>query len=360
MKFYLTLNKRIDHTYQIYISVNNFSYLQSFLRTELSADLVIFIIDENVYQLHHKKISQALKSKFYKSKLLVIPAGESSKSQQTRDELEERIISYKPSRSSVLVAIGGGVVGDLTGFLASTVLRGIRYIQVPTTLISQVDSSIGGKTGINLPQAKNQIGTIYQPSLVLTDLDFLDTLPYEEYLNGFAEVIKTFIIADSVSFSKIEKNVNEVLARNKKLTKYCIEKCAKIKSSIVQKDVNELGVRKILNFGHTIGHAIEQLSDYNLKHGYAVAHGMIVESKISNMINLLSDEELFRIVELIQKLGFNKVSVEKIPFDSIYETMEYDKKKTEEGITFSLPQKIGNCLFNILVDKKTIKSAYLY
>jgi 3-dehydroquinate synthase len=326
---------------------------------KFSPDKCIVVTDSNVGRIYTSGIKSAfLSSKDHRSFVITIPAGEKSKSQKVRDKLEREIIKLNPSRQSLLIAFGGGVVGDITGFAASTILRGIKYIQVPTTIISQVDSSIGGKTGINLNESKNLIGTIYQPSHVLIDINFLKTLPEEEYLNGIAEIVKSFLIADVKAFGYLEINLYNLLKREPKALQYCIEHCVELKRKIVEKDENEIGFRKILNFGHTIGHAIEALSNYHIKHGFAVAEGMLVESQISNQLGRLRGVDLKKIQNIIEKLGLDKKLRHKYEFNSIWEKISFDKKKAKDGIGFSLLSKIGKCEYNIFVDKSVVKSAF--
>ncbi len=359
MEIEVNLNKRSDRSYKIEIGRNKFSALGDLIRKKFSPDKCILITDSNVSKLYNSKIKSVfLSSDKFKSHFISIGAGEKSKSQKVRNKLEREIILQQPSRSTLLIALGGGVVGDITGFLASTILRGIKYIQVPTTIIAQVDSSIGGKTGINLPQSKNMIGTIHQPSFVFIDIDFIKTLSEEEYLSGLAEIVKSFVIANKNSFCFLENNYEKLLKRDPEVLQYCIEKCVEIKRKIVEKDENEIGLRKILNFGHTIGHALESCSNYRIKHGFAVAESMIVESRIANKIKVLEASQFNRIAELISKLKLDKKLRSRFEFNLIWDKMLFDKKKLKDKITFSLPLKIGKCEYNIFVNKSVVKSAF--
>ncbi len=359
MKLKLNLKRETNRSYSIDVGQNKLISLRNYILKTLKPDFFVIITDTNVGKIYKAKLKKVFLSDKKSSVFLIqIPVGEKSKSQTIRDQLERKIIQLNPSKQTVVIAFGGGVVGDITGFLASTILRGIKYIQVPTTVIAQVDSAIGGKTGINLPEAKNLIGTIYQPNYVLIDTDLLQTLSEEEYLNGISEIVKSFIIGDRDAFNFLEKNYYKLLKRDKKVLGYCIERALKVKLKIVEKDEFENGLRKILNFGHTIGHAFEAQSNYKIKHGFAIAAGMIIESKIAYKIGLLSRSELIRIIELIGRLkllpGFDEI----YSFNSIYKKILFDKKKIEGGIGFSLPTKIGKCRYNVLVRKKIIKSVY--
>jgi len=359
MEIELNLKKRSDRSYKIQIGRNNFFSLGKLISEKFSPDKCIIVTDTKIDKLYKSKIKSGLLSnKNFKTHLIKIPSGDKSKSQKVRDLLEREVILQHPTRNTILIALGGGVVGDITGLLASTILRGIKYVQVPTTIIAQVDSSIGGKTGINLPESKNMIGTIHQPSFVLIDIDFIKTLPVVEYLNGLAEIIKSSVIASNNLFRFLEDNFEKLLMRDPEVLQYCIEKCVRIKSGIVQQDETENGLRKILNFGHTIGHAIEAFSNYRVKHGFAVAEGMIVESRIANQMKILQASEFGRIAELISNLGLDKKFRSRYKFNLIWEKILFDKKKVKDKIVFSLPSKIGKCEFNIVVNKPIVKSAF--
>ncbi len=358
MRFSLPLKIQKDLSYLIITGKDIFKNLPRTIEKKFNPDKSIIITDENVFHLYERKIKDELKEKLKNAELIVIPAGENSKSQKMRDELENQIIDFKPSRNSMIIAVGGGVVGDISGFLASTILRGIKYIQVPTTIISQVDSAIGGKTGINTTHSKNLIGTFHQPSLVWVDFNFIQTLPEEEYLNGLAEVLKSLLIASNNGFEFLETYANQVLERNEYYLNQLINQSIKIKTEIVAKDPEEKNLRKILNFGHTIGHAIEALSDYQIKHGFAVAEGILVESYLSFMTNKLTEVELFRIQYIVNRLKLDKLQRKKFSFEKVYEKMTFDKKRINDQITFSLLRKIGKCDYNKIVNKELIEFAY--
>src|SRR3989454_261462 len=223
---------------------------------------------------HGESLLAAFRRRGLTADLVSFPAGEGSKSRRVRDEIEDGIIRLGAGRDTALLALGGGVVGDLVGFVAATFKRGVPYIQVPTTLIGMVDSSIGGKTGINHPAGKNLIGAFHQPSAVYIDVDSLRSLPDRHYASGLAEVIKSGVIADRSLFSSLETHLDRILRREPDLLSRVIEACCRIKAKVVMEDPNESNRRKILNYGHTVGHAIETLSGFRLAHGEAVAIGM--------------------------------------------------------------------------------------
>jgi 3-dehydroquinate synthase len=358
MQIKLPLKIQKDLSYKIITGNNTFKDLSELIEKKLKPDKCFVITDENVFEIYQQKISKELIKKNKNYHLFVIPPGEKSKSQKTRDELENLIINYKPSRNSLIVAFGGGIVGDLSGFLASTILRGIRYIQVPTTIISQVDSAIGGKTGINTKHSKNLIGTFHQPELVLVDFNFIQTLPDDEFFNGVGEILKSLLIGSEEGFRFLEINVDKIFTRDEEILKRLIEESIKVKVDIVAKDPEEKNLRKILNFGHTIGHAIESLSNYKIKHGFAVAEGIVVESYLSFLANRMSEVDLLRIQYIVDKLNLDKKQRGKLEFQKVYEKMSFDKKKINDQITFSLLRKIGMCNYNKIVDKELVEVAY--
>ena len=291
-------------------------------------------------------------------KIITIECGEKIKTIYGYKNLAEKLIKNNVNRKSVLVAIGGGTLGDLAGFVSSTVLRGLDFFLIPTTLLSQVDSSIGGKNGINTINGKNLLGTFYQPKKVLIDISVLDSLPKKEIKSGYAEIIKHALINDYVFFCWLEKNINKLLNLNKSILEKAIYKSIMIKLFYVRKDEKESLLnshsRAMLNFGHTIGHAIE--SHYNYKkfnHGEAISIGMITEAKISNYLGLLSSNELYRILIHFKKCNlkiFDKIIKEK----KIIKIISKDKKNFNDNINFSLINKIGSSIFYKKLDKDKV------
>lgn len=272
---------------------------------------------------------------------VVIPEGEESKNIETLKYIYDSLISANLDRGSVLVALGGGVIGDITGFAAATYLRGISYVQVPTTLLAQVDSSVGGKTGINHEKGKNLIGAFYQPRFVIIDVRTLDTLPEREFISGLAEVVKYGIIYDRDLFEFILGNADKLLARDKDCLMSIVTRSCEIKASIVTRDERESGLRAILNFGHTLGHAIESLTEYKTYlHGEAVSIGMVQAARISEKMGYSVKADTDRIIALLRKL--------KLPVDlplfsggSYVDSILHDKKVKDGRITFVLNNGIG-------------------
>jgi len=290
---------------------------------------VVIVTDENVKRLYG--------AKFPDFPVLTLTPGEESKQLKEIEKLSLRLLEYGIDRSGFILGIGGGVVCDVAGFLASVYMRGIRCGYVSSSLLSQVDASTGGKTGVNLGGTKNILGTIRQPEFVICDPDMLSTLSDEEYLSGLAEVIKTAIIGDSALFHLIEDKKSEILERNPLLMTELVGKCVKFKASVVSEDEKETGLRRILNFGHTFGHAIEMHEA--MKHGFAVASGMELAASFSEEKGLISKAENERIVKML--LSFGLLSKYNIDENQMSKLIMHDKKKSGTGINFVLIKGIG-------------------
>ena len=287
----------------------------------------IFIADENVYNLYPKH--------FKKSNTIVIDAGEQFKNQHTVDTIIQQLIKLKANRQTTLVGIGGGVVTDITGYVASVFMRGINAGFVPTTLLALVDASIGGKNGVDVGVYKNIVGTIRQPEFILQDVSFLKTLPQNEWQNGFAEIIKHACIKDAAMFKKLQQNSISFYQKNIKELSLLIKENAAIKIKIVVKDVAEKGDRKLLNFGHTLGHALE--NQYQLSHGEAISIGMMFACKLSE--GLLGFTQTQQVVEMLQQYGLPTNF--KFDTQNTFNILTMDKKRTRNNIHFILLEKIG-------------------
>ncbi len=316
---------------------------------------IAIITDSNVERIYGSKILQKLDKK---DQVFILPfkAGEESKNRKTKEELEDRLFELGFGRDTLIIALGGGVTGDLAGFIAATYMRGVPFIQMPTTLLSQVDSSIGGKVGIDHPSGKNLIGAFYPPEKVYIDIDFLITLPKEELINGMAEIIKAAIIKDPELFSYLESNIGRVINLEKKYIDNVIISSLKIKAKVVETDERESGLRKILNFGHTIGHSIETLSNFEIPHGSAVGMGMAVETLISEKIGILKSEEKERIFQLLKKSKLLEKPF-KAPADEIIKKTILDKKTRKGIVEYSLIKGIGNALYGIKVEHGVVKES---
>lgn len=244
-------------------------------------------------------------------------------------------------RGALLVAVGGGVVGDVAGYVAASYLRGVALVHVPTTLVAQVDSAIGGKTGVNLPEGKNLVGAFYPPRLVVTDLNLLRTLPDREYRSGLAEVIKYGVIADEKLFAFLEKNLDRVLRRDGAALQYLIPRCVQIKADVVGRDERESGLREILNFGHTFGHALESVTRYRrFQHGEAVAWGMMTAALLGHELGLMPANDVSRIVRLVRRIGPVPAWPRVTP-GALIEAMRADKKTRRGALRFVLSSRIG-------------------
>ena len=299
---------------------------------------VAIITDSNLKKKYAKQLSSFKQENFH---LFAFPAGEKQKNIDTKIAIEKFLFQNNFDRNSVLIALGGGVVGDIVGYVASTFLRGIKYYQIPTSVISVVDSSVGGKTGINNQFGKNLIGAFYHPQKVVIDIDFLKTLPQDEYLSGLAEVLKYAFIDSRQFYFYLRKNKEIILNRDPVALFHLIKTSVLIKSKVVGKDEKEGGYRRILNFGHTVGHALENLSHYQLKHGYGVSIGMAAEAYMSMHLDYLSEKEYLDIIDLIKSYGLPHF-IEPVhkPAD-IYKVMLNDKKSYGGTIYINLLQTIG-------------------
>lgn len=332
------MNNKIIIQENLINDINNFADLSTFSK-------VVVLTDENL-------INNGWLNKISIKDFIKIKSGEKNKNIETVSYIWQQMNELKMDRKSILVNLGGGVICDLGGFCASTYMRGIKFIHIPTTLLSQVDASVGGKTGFNFNEIKNLIGTFNEPYKVLIDPNTLTTLPKREYISGLAEVIKYGIIYDKELFEYLKNNTNCIN------NNYIIKKSCEIKQKIVEKDFKESGIRKILNFGHTIGHSIEGTSlktNNYLFHGEAVAIGMIAESFIAKQIGFITDNEMEQIVKIIKM--YNLPIKYSGDFTLIYKNIFNDKKNVDGKINFVLPKTIGNYIFDVVIDDYIIKEA---
>jgi 3-dehydroquinate synthase len=293
-----------------------------------------------VWRAVGKSVLSGLGSKIVHAKHLMND-GESAKNLSTVEKLSRSLVRAGIDRRSLIVAVGGGVVGDLAGFAASACLRGVALVQIPTTLISQVDSAVGGKTGVNLPEGKNLVGTFYPARLVLVDSAMLKPLPERQYRGGLAEVIKYGIISDTKLFAFLEKNFDAVLRRDSAALAYIIPRCLEIKAHVVSRDERESGLREVLNFGHTFGHALETITNYHTyQHGEAVAWGMMAAALLGHEIGLTPADEVSRIVALVRRMG-PLPPWPSVPPKKLIAAMYSDKKTRAGKLRFVLAPKIG-------------------
>jgi 3-dehydroquinate synthase len=303
----------------------------------------VIISDNNVAPLYSGRAVTSLCKSGFEPMLATIPAGETSKSLKTFQNCCDVLARHRLERKSFIVALGGGVVGDLAGFVAAAYLRGIPFVQAPTTLLAQVDSSVGGKVGVNLAAGKNLVGAFYQPRLVMCDLATLRTLPLREYRSGLSEVIKYGIIYDAPLFARLERDLGRLLRRDGEILADVVARCCEIKAKVVQQDETETGLRAILNFGHTIGHAIEAVSGYGrYLHGEAISMGQVAAAKLSVRAAGLPPKEAKRIEDLFARAGLPigiKLSSRKQA--ALIAAMRLDKKVSDGEIKFVLARRIG-------------------
>ncbi len=317
---------------------------------------LVIITDSRVKELHAESLRQNLASQQFQVDIFDLPEGEEQKSLDNAAKLFGELARIFTERSTPILALGGGVIGDLAGFVAATYMRGVPLIQIPTTLLAQVDSSIGGKVAVDHRQLKNMIGAFYQPSLVIADITVLKTLHHNEIVNGLAEVIKSAVIRDKKFFGYLEAHTEWIRSLDEVVLEEIIYNTARIKTSVVEQDECDLGLRNILNFGHTVGHAIETASDFTIRHGQAVAIGMVVASRISNSMGLFRDQELARLLSLLKKLDL-PTNLPVLPTEDILAAMEHDKKIMAGKVRFILPKNIGEVFITEDVDYVLLRSA---
>lgn len=302
---------------------------------------VVVLTNRTVHKLWFKNLHNSFKQAGLKEKVIIIPDGERYKNNRTYNRVVSEMLEIGIDRYSTLVTFGGGVIGDLGGFVAATYMRGIRLIHIPTTLIAQIDSSIGGKVAIDHPQAKNIIGAFCNPVQVLTDPNILSTLSQKEYLNGLFEAIKIALVRDRKLYDYICINIDKILDRDKKAIEYLVTKSAKLKAEIIKKDPFEKKLRMILNFGHTFGHALETSGGYkNISHGVAIGWGMLLALQISHYYKYINIAKLKEINDLITKIiGKNRMG--NINPENIWKTMTLDKKAKNNKVRFVLIKSIA-------------------
>lgn len=349
-----------ENAYSIIVGKNIFSKLGSQIKTlKIGRDAVI-VTNPVVKKLYGRVVEASLKKSGFSVKFFIVPDGEQSKSAAVAFDLIEKIVKYDVMKKVFIVALGGGVIGDLAGYVASAYKRGVPFVQVPTTFLAQIDSSIGGKVAVDLPVGKNLVGAFYQPKLVFSDVTALTTLTPRQILNGFAEAIKYGIIWDANLYEYFRKNYQKLIDLDLNGLTYVVETCSRIKAHVVVEDEKEIkGIRTILNFGHTVGHAIETVGGYDAyQHGEAVALGMRVATDISLQLGMISkkvDEDINQVFDMI---GFpSKITGVKIP--QVLKIMQHDKKFISGKNRFVLVKKIGQVQvvegINLDVIKKAIR-----
>ena len=301
----------------------------------------LIITNDTVAPLYLDRLQSCLSAGRIES--LVLPDGEQFKNMETLGQIFDSLLERRFDRSGVLIALGGGVIGDITGFAAACYQRGIDFVQIPTTLLAQVDSSVGGKTAVNHPRGKNMIGAFYQPRVVCIDVQTLDTLPDREFSAGMAEVIKYGLIRDSAFFEWLEQNIDGLMARQRDLLVEAIELSCATKAAVVAEDETEQDVRAILNLGHTFGHAIEAAQNYRgLLHGEAVGAGMAMAARMSARLGMLDHQAVPRVISLLQKAGLPSAAPQELAPTELRDLMAHDKKVSRGQLRLVLMDAIGS------------------
>lgn len=344
-----------ERSYPIHIGSNLIGQADLY-KNHIKGKLTAVVTNETVAPLYSQQVVQALESLGQKVKLIVLPDGEKYKTWEVLQTIFDGLLESSADRKATLVALGGGVIGDMTGFAAACYMRGIRFIQVPTTLLSQVDSSVGGKTGINHPLGKNMIGAFYQPQAVIADLNTLKTLPSEELAAGLAEVIKHGAIADYDFLTWIETNQAALNACDPAAMEFAVKRSCEIKSEVVAQDEKEGGIRAILNFGHTFGHAIEAGMGYGeWLHGQAVGCGMVMAADLSVRLGLLKQDEALRLKKIIEALHLPTVPPT-LGISRYMELMSVDKKAEGGEVRYILLNGLGRSKIQAVEDQLVIET----
>jgi 3-dehydroquinate synthase len=329
-----------DRSYPIHIGTKLLSNA-ALLTPHLKRRHVAIVTNTTVAPLYLATLQQSLENAGVKVIPIVLPDGETYKNSETLNKIYDALLENRCERSTTLIALGGGVIGDLTGYAAATYLRGVPFIQIPTTLLSQVDSSVGGKTGINHPLGKNMVGAFYQPQVVLADIDTLRTLPEREFSAGMAEVIKYGLIRDAEFFAWIEENISALMSLDEQALSYAIFRSCQNKAEVVARDEHENGERALLNLGHTFGHAIENAMGYGVwLHGEAVAAGTVMAADLSRKMEWLAPEDISRIISIFQAAHL-PVKAPNLGVDKYLDLMSMDKKVADGKIRLILQQAIG-------------------
>ncbi len=332
-----------DRSYDIEIGSGNVGDAGRVVSRLAKLTHAVVMTDTNVEEPHGRRCAESLAETGADVDLVVVEAGEASKSVDMANEIWGQILRYGADRKSVIVAAGGGVVGDLAGFVAATFARGIEFFQVPTSLLAQVDSSVGGKVGVNLPGAKNMVGAFWQPLGVLIDTEVLDTLPVREYCAGLAEVVKYGVILDAEFLAYLEDHVDGLNERQPEVLRHVVARCCRLKADVVENDERETtGLRAVLNYGHTLGHAIEAEAGYGqFLHGEAVSIGMLGASRLAERLGRVDSDFTQRQYELLRALGL-PVDMPDLDRDVLLAAMQRDKKVAHGRLRFVLPTKMGH------------------
>lgn len=344
---------------EITIGSNILEDLPGDLEVRLGSRRPYWIWDERVWEIWGEKLAPLLFPSGSNLNLILFPASESNKRMSAVENLARQLITKGADRHSALVAVGGGVTGDVTGFLAAIYMRGVPHFQLPTTLLAQVDSSVGGKTGVDLPEGKNLLGAFHQPEAVWMDSRFLETLPPEIFRQGMAEIIKTAMLGHEVLWKYLENHSQDVRNRHADALIRVVSESCIVKARVVESDEKEAGRRRVLNLGHTVGHALERLSDYRIPHGDAVAMGMIAASKLALRLGMLSSNDVGRLIRLCEIWELPVALPSEFSAKAILQALQTDKKKVGDVLHFILPVQIGEVVDVTDVDLGNLEQVLL-
>lgn len=333
------------HSYTVYIDTNLLESIGERIKDLTQSrncltSKVLIVADSNTAPLYLAQVKDSLLKQGFKVSDVILPAGEIFKTASSVELIWEKALDSGLDRKSLMLALGGGVIGDLTGFAAATYLRGVKFLSIPTTLLSQVDASVGGKTGFNLRSGKNLVGAFYQPIGVFADTSTLLSLPEREYINGYAEIVKHALICDNDLLEFLERNLEKIKNRDSRFLAWLVEKNVRVKASVVAADEKETGMRAILNLGHTLGHALEEIGDYKVYyHGEAVAIGMVVACAISLNRGLITERDFARVTDLLKEIGLPRKPIVG-PEPKLWWEKTFRDKKASEGVVYwVLPRK---------------------
>ena len=353
----LTICRNGDPIYDICMKTSFDGLKKETEAFDLRDHKICIVTDSNVAALYLEEVKAVLSQCCSKISVFIFPAGEENKNLNTVKELYEHLIREHFDRKDMLAALGGGVTGDLCGFAAATYLRGIDFIQIPTTLLSQVDSSIGGKTGVDFDAYKNMVGAFHMPRLVYTNLEALLTLPKEQFSSGMGEVIKHGLIRDKAYYQWLKDNHDAIMARDLSVCREMVFWSNEIKKAVVEKDPTEQGERAYLNFGHTLGHAVEKLKDFSLLHGHCVGLGCVAAARICRLKGLLTWQEEMDIRETMERFVI-PVTVNGLSWDAVYQATKSDKKMDSGSVKFILLKKIGEAYADCTLTEQEIQAGF--
>ncbi len=338
----VSLRKAVDDSYRITVGPALLERAAGLLQDRKLPKRVAIVSDTGVYPLYGQTLRRALEAGGYEvAAEAVFEAGEASKTRTTKAWIEDRLLDARLGRDAWIAALGGGVVGDMAGFVAATYLRGIPFVQFPTTLLAMVDSSVGGKTGLDTPHGKNLVGAFWQPRAVIADVGLLGSLPADQFLAGLAESVKHAVIADAELFAFMRVEWERILARDPGVLQVLVARNCAIKARVVEQDEREGDLRKILNYGHTLGHAVETAADYAELHGMCVALGMIYEGRLAERLGLWSSGERQEVEAFLRQAGYPAVDTLAADSEILIRLTQADKKAREGKVEYVLPQRLG-------------------